>query len=298
MPSVQTILVTGSSSGLGRAIVETLAQHGHMVFASMRGINAKNAQAAQELRDFASQRGLTIEPIELDVTNQASVDQALATIQAKAGRLDCLVNNAGAGLAGLAEACSIEQVQQLFEINVFGAFRVTKAVLPLMRQQQAGVLITISSTSTQIVVPLLAAYGASKAAEENLAQGMAYELTALGIDSVILQLGGYATKFGANIQVAANQGLNADYGVAGHYAQAISTGIVTGLEHADNPVDVGNKIHEILGLPSELRPRKYSMGTGSQGLNELNQQLEPLQAGLISMMNMEPMLLRSQTVAS
>ncbi len=242
MASAQTILVTGSSSGLGRAIVETLAQHGHTVFASMRGINAKNAQAAQELRDFASQYGLNIEPIELDVVNQALVEQAIATIEAKVGRIDCLINNAGAGLAGLTEACSIEQVQQLFEINVFGALRVTKAVLPLMRQQQAGLLITISSTSTQIVVPLLAAYGASKAAEEGLAQAMAYEVTALGIDSVILQLGGYSTKFGANIQIAANQSLNQEYGVAGQYAHAISTGIVTGLEHADNPVDVGNKI--------------------------------------------------------
>ena len=297
MAHAQTILVTGSSSGLGRAIVETLAQHGHTVFASMRGIAGKNAQAAQELRDFASQHGLNIEPIELDVVNQASVDQAIATIQAKAGRLDCLINNAGAGLAGLTEACSIEQVQQLFDINVFGALRVSKAVLPLMRQQQAGLLITISSTSTQIVVPFVAAYGASKAAEEIMAQSMFYELTSLGIDSVILQLGGYATKFGTNIQVAADQSLNAAYGLAGQFAQGISTGIVAGLEYADNPVDVGNKINEILAMPSEQRPRKYSMGGGSQGLNELNQQLEPLQAGLISLMQMEPLLLRSQTAS-
>ena len=287
MAHAQTILVTGSSSGLGRAIVETLAQHGHTVFASMRGIAGKNAQAAQELRDFASQHGLNIEPIELDVVNQASVDQAIATIQAKAGRLDCLINNAGAGLAGLTEACSIEQVQQLFDINVFGALRVTKAVLPLMRQRQAGLLITISSTSTQIVVPFLAAYGASKAAEEIMAQSMFYELTSLGIDSVILQLGGYA----------ADQSLNAAYGLAGQFAQGISTGIVAGLEYADNPVDVGNKINEILAMPSEQRPRKYSMGGGSQGLNELNQQLEPLQAGLISVMQMDPLLLRSQTAS-
>src|SRR5713101_5035006 len=126
----QTILVTGSSSGFGRLTVETLARQGYIVFAGMRAAAGKTAPAAEEIRALAQRERLALHSIEIDVTDDASVERAIAVMIETTGRLDVVVNNAGVSYSGPLEAFTLEQVRQQFEINVFSVLRVNRAVHP------------------------------------------------------------------------------------------------------------------------------------------------------------------------
>jgi NAD(P)-dependent dehydrogenase (short-subunit alcohol dehydrogenase family) len=141
----QTILVTGSTSGFGRLTVETLARQGYRVFAGMRGAAGKNASAAEALRALAQREALALQTIEIDVTDDASVERAIAEIIETVGRLDVVVNNAGVSYSGPLEAFTLEQVRQQFETNVFSVLRVNRAVQPQMREQGGGLLLQIGS---------------------------------------------------------------------------------------------------------------------------------------------------------
>src|SRR3989442_7372658 len=138
----QTILVTGSTSGFGRLTVETLARQGYRVFAGMRAAAGKNAPAAEELRALAQREQLTLHLVEIDVTDDASVEQAIKAIIGATDRLDVVVNNAGGSYSGPLEAFNLEQVQQQFATNVS---LVNSAVLPQMRKQGSGLLLQIGS---------------------------------------------------------------------------------------------------------------------------------------------------------
>jgi NAD(P)-dependent dehydrogenase (short-subunit alcohol dehydrogenase family) len=131
------VLITGTSSGFGRRTAQTLARRGHHVFASMRGVDAKNIEAAETMRRWAATENARLEVVELDITDQATIDKAVQQVLASAGRIDVVVNNAGSAAAGLLEAFSLDEVRQSFETIAFGALRVDKAVLPTMRQQGA-----------------------------------------------------------------------------------------------------------------------------------------------------------------
>lgn len=189
-----TILVTGSSSGFGRVISEELAARGHRVLATMRDVEGPNRAAAGELEELARGRG-TLEVIELDVEDDASVDRAVARAVAGGEGIDVLVNNAGGGYLGILEAFSVEQAQELFERNVFSVLRMNRAVLPHMRARGSGLLVHISSGLARFVLPFNGLYSATKFALEAIAETLRYELATVGIDSVIVEPGVYATRF-------------------------------------------------------------------------------------------------------
>jgi len=131
------ILITGTSSGFGKLISETLAKKGHTVFASMRDINGRNAEKSKALADWAAKEDVKLEIVELDVTNDDSVNKAIADVTAK-GKLDVIVNNAGSGISGNLEAQTVEDLQKQFDVNFFGPHRVAKAVIPHMRENKLG----------------------------------------------------------------------------------------------------------------------------------------------------------------
>ncbi len=158
----QTILVTGSTSGFGRLTVETLARQGYRVFAGMRAAAGKNAPAAEELRALAQREQLALHLVEIDVTDDASVEQAIKAMIETTGCLDVVVNNAGVSYSGPLEAFTLEQVRQQFEINVFSVLRVNRAVLPQMREQGSGLLLQIRSIVGRLGMPFLGLYGATK----------------------------------------------------------------------------------------------------------------------------------------
>ena len=145
----KTILITGASSGFGRDTAETLRRAGHTVYASMRGAQGKNREAAEALQT------LGIETVELDVSDDASVEAGVERVVAEAGNIDVLVNNAGIGSAGVTEAFTAEQTRVVFDTNVIGLLRVTRAVLPSMRRRRDGLIINIGSILGRVTFPLL-----------------------------------------------------------------------------------------------------------------------------------------------
>ena len=131
----KTILITGASSGFGRLTAETLAKSGYKVFAGFRSLSGSRKQVADEMKSE------NIELVELDVTSQASVDNAVATLIKKSnGHLDVVINNAGMASAGISETFSPEQVREMFDVNVFGIQRMLRATLPILRAQHSGLV--------------------------------------------------------------------------------------------------------------------------------------------------------------
>src|SRR5260370_4030509 len=181
-----TILVTGSSTGFGRLAVETLARQGHTVFAGIRDITGKNQTVRDELRALAENEPLALDVVELDVTNDPSVDEAVQQIVAATGRLDVVVNNAGVSYSGPIEAFTVEQAQALFNTNVFGVMRVNRAALPQMRAQGGGLLLQIGSISGPLGLPFLGLYGATKFTLEGLTESYRYDLAPFGIAAATL----------------------------------------------------------------------------------------------------------------
>jgi NAD(P)-dependent dehydrogenase (short-subunit alcohol dehydrogenase family) len=198
MSEPKVAVVTGVSSGIGRATAAELAKRGFRVFGTVR-----SAQA-QELPG--------VEHVVLDVRDDASVERGIAEILAKAGRIDVLVNNAGGSLQGAIEETDTAQARDLFDVNFFGAVRATRAVLPSMRAQRAGRIVFVSSVVGFLPAPFLGFYAASKHALEGYAESLDHEVRSLGIRALLIEPGFMKTRIDRNSLVAARQ--IADYAAA------------------------------------------------------------------------------------
>ena len=174
------VLITGASTGFGRNAAERLARRGHRVFATMRDIKGRNAEHRDALERLAVRESLPLHVLELDVTDDQSVQKAVQGALQEAGRLDVVINNAGVAGLGVTEAYTLEQVQQIFDVNFFSVVRVNRAVLPSMRQQRSGLLIHVSSGAGRVVVPGFGADRASKFAMEALADAVPVRVTSPG----------------------------------------------------------------------------------------------------------------------
>ncbi|MEH6453588.1 MAG: SDR family oxidoreductase [Psychromonas sp.] len=188
------ILITGTSSGFGREITIALAQSGHRVYAAMRCIKGKNKASAEVFVGLSDSLEGQIIPLEMDVTSDDSVEDAVTTVlDDLSGTLDVVINNAGCYIGGLNETFSSSQVQHMFDINLLGPLRVMRAVLPTIRQQGKGTIINITSSLSKFVLPLSGLYTASKTALETVTESYAYELAPLGIEVLIVQPGSFNT---------------------------------------------------------------------------------------------------------
>jgi hypothetical protein len=154
----KVVLITGSSTGFGRTAAEILAKRGYRVIATMRDCSGRNRSASEALRSVAESKGWNVDVLDMDVTNDASVNQAVQQALDRAGRVDVVIKNAGIAAVGITEAFTVEQFQQVFGVNLFGVLRVNRAVLPAMRRQRSGLLIQVSSVGGRVVVPGLAPY--------------------------------------------------------------------------------------------------------------------------------------------
>ncbi len=259
----QTILVTGSTSGFGRLTVETLARQGYTVFAGMRAAAGKNAPAAEELRALAQREALALHSIEIDVTDDASVERAIAAIIETIGRLDVVVNNAGVSYSGPLEAFTLEQVHQQFETNVFSVLRVNRAVLPHMRRQGSGLLLQIGSIAGRLALPFQGLYGATKFALEGLTESYRYELAPFGIDAAIIEPGTYPTTISANRQVAADTERFALYQAA---MDAFTTPFFAENLSATppDPQEVADAVAHVIAQPAGERPLRTVVATVAQ----------------------------------
>lgn len=267
MDSKQVVLITGASTGFGSLFAETLARHGHTIFATMRDPTGRNATNASEIRALAKKESLPLHVLELDVTNDASVEQAVRTSIEQAGRIDVVINNAGYGLIGLAEAVTTEQAKQIMDTNFFGAVRVNRAVLPYMRRQRGGLLLHISSGAGRVVFPSFGFYCASKFALEALAEAYHYELAPQGIESSIVQPGAYQTAVFGNFVKAADGARTNTYGVSNQIAGKIN-GLLTST--AGNPQEVADAVLQVVETPVGKRKLRYRVSSANLGVDEIN----------------------------
>jgi NAD(P)-dependent dehydrogenase (short-subunit alcohol dehydrogenase family) len=269
----KTILITGTSSGFGRDTAETLHQAGHTVYASLRDLQGRNREAAEALRK------LGIETVELDVSEDASVEAAVEKVLAEAGKIDVLVNNAGIGSAGVTEAFTAEQAKVLFDTNVIGLLRVTRAVLPSMRERHDGLIINISSILGRVTFPFLGIYGASKFAVEALTDSLRYELSQLGVEVVAVQPSVYPTNFLPGIQTPARTEVTESYGEVARIPDALSTSLTSRFEGEDapNPHDVAEAVAELVGQNKGSRAARTVVGAPF-GSDEANEGVAPAQA--------------------
>lgn len=189
----QVVLITGCSTGFGRGTAVRLARRGDTVYATMRGIDGRNREAADELRALAADEDLALHVLELDVTSDESVDAACAKMIAEAGAPDVVVNNAGQMYVGLAEAFTADEFARQLDVNLVGVHRVNRAVLPAMRERGSGLVINVSSIAGRIGAPFFAVYHSSKWGLEGYSIGLRVELASSGVDVVIVEPGPFGT---------------------------------------------------------------------------------------------------------
>ena len=250
------VLITGTSTGFGRDTAQRLARRGDYVFATMRDLEGRNAQHREALEDLATREGLRLRVLALDVTDQASVDNAIAEAVNEAGGLDVVINNAGIAAIGVTEAFTPEQFEQIFAVNVHGIVRVNRAVLPSMRRQRSGLLIHVSSGAGRVTIPALAAYCASKYALEAIADAYRYELLPFGVDSILVEPGVYRTGIHDRWIYPADAARLADYGGTAEFAQRVD-GVfqkVVGAPHAPGTGEVVDALAALIDMAPERRP--------------------------------------------
>jgi NAD(P)-dependent dehydrogenase (short-subunit alcohol dehydrogenase family) len=189
-------IVTGSSSGIGFETSLLLARNDFYTYVTMRNIDKFKA-----ITNLKQKEKLSLEVLQLDVTSDESVKEAIQKITNEQERIDVLVNNAGYALVGPFEELSIEEFKEQFETNVFGVIRVIQAVLPIMRRQRCGTIVNISSIAGKIGFPLTSAYASSKFALEGLSESIAYEIEQFGIKVILIEPGVIKTNFNNNLKI-------------------------------------------------------------------------------------------------
>jgi NAD(P)-dependent dehydrogenase (short-subunit alcohol dehydrogenase family) len=188
----KTILISGASSGFGALTARLLADAGHTVYAGMRDVTGRNAEAAKAAAAYTAEHSVTLRPVELDVSSDDSAAAAVATVLSEREHLDVLVHNAGHMVTGPAEAFTPEQLAALYDTNVLGTQRLNRAALPRMRERGDGLLVWVGSSSSRGgTPPYLAPYFAAKAAMDALAVSYALELSRFGIETSIIVPGSF-----------------------------------------------------------------------------------------------------------
>lgn len=285
----QNIFVTGTNSGFGRLTTLSLARKGHQVFATMRDTATRNREAAEEMRRLAESESLKIHVVEMSPTSEASVNEAVSSVLAKAGHLDVVVNNAGVSAMGIEETITPEQLQTLFDVNVVGPHRVVRAALPSMRARGKGLLIAVSSTLGRLTLPLMAAYCGSKAALESLFDGYRFELKPAGIESTLVQPGAFPTNLGASALIGADQERAQGYGPLANGMQqmgAMMAQMFSG-PNAPNPQEVADAIVALVESAPGTRPDRVivdrMMGQGPDALNKAHAEVQKAVLGGMGM---------------
>lgn len=284
----QTVLITGVNSGFGYLTANTLSDNGYTVIGTMRDPQGRNASIANE---FAA-KGVMI--VDIDVTDDESVTRGVQHAAEKTGTIDILINNAGVGTLGWQESFTIDDFKKVFDINVFGVQRLTRAVLPYMKKQQQGTLIQVSSILGKFVLPFLGSYNASKHAVEGLVENYRAELTQFGIQSLIVQPGGFGTDFGANLLKSSDTAVSQSYGEHANAPEQMWAGTEQShdAEDAPNPQMVGDAILKLLETkPEERTFRTVVDGTGlNPVIGEINASTEKAMQTIYNAYGMDNLL--------
>ncbi|MDB4285750.1 SDR family oxidoreductase [bacterium] len=244
------ILITGASGAFGSLTCQTLTEKGYQVVGTMRSITGKNEKVAQELQSMG------VQLVEMDVTSETSVNEGVAKAIALLGGLDVIFNNAGVGSNGIQEMFTADDMQRVFDVNVFGVQRVMRAVLPHFRNQGRGTILHTSSCIGRITTPFLGVYSASKYALESIAEGYRAELSGFGIESCIIEPGGMPTAFMGGMLRPSDTERGAQYGEMIYAPDASLNGYVQALESnpMQRPQQIADVVAELLELPFGEKP--------------------------------------------
>ena len=264
----KTIFITGTSTGFGKLTAITLANAGHSVIAGMRNVAGKNAAAARELNAIPN-----IEVVEIDITDDDSVKRAVAQVLSKYGKIDVLVNNAAVSGFGLLEGYSLEQVRNMFEVNVYGVLRTYQAVLPAMRKEKNGLIINLTSGASGHTLPFMVPYLASKFVVESITEGAQDELSGFGIENVSIQPGVYPTEMnnGSKAGVHADRPeIIAEYGdAATERFNALGTALFGKMAQFNmDPQTIADGILELVNMPKGTRPLRLPLDAIAQGTDK------------------------------
>ena len=244
------ILVTGASGAFGSLACIQLVENGHQVTGTMRSVSGKNETVANELRA----KGVAL--VEMDVTKEESVDTGVKTAIKIMGGLDIVFNNAGIGANGILECFTTDDIQRMFDVNVFGVQRLMRAVLPHLRQQGKGTIIHTSSCIGRVTTPFLASYSASKYALESLAEGYRAELSGFGIESCIVEPGGFPTGFMGGMITPSDTERLTQYGEMASMPETVLNGYVAYVKSIpeQRPERVAEAVVELVNTPFGEKP--------------------------------------------
>ena len=253
-------IVTGSSSGIGYATSLMLARNGFYTYASARNIN-KSAN----LQSTADAERLSLKLIQLDVTDDSSVKDAVERIVSEKGRIDILVNNAGYGLFGAFEDLSLDEIRSQFETNFFGVVRVTQHVLPIMRNGGGGgIIVNVSSVNGHVPFPVISAYVATKFALEGLSESIAYEVEPFGIKVILIEPGAIGSSFMKG-SVMSTKALDPQSPYS-EFVQKVRSKISSDHENATQPEEVAKSI--VQAILNEKPEFRYVVGSDAVTLLE------------------------------
>jgi short-subunit dehydrogenase len=252
-------LITGCSTGIGRSLSIELLHRGHCVVATARDPNVIDF-----LKEINSKGLITAK---LDVTNPNEITKVVKRAMLQFGSIDVLVNNAGYGYYGSQEEADVEEIQKMFDTNVFGLIRVTQAVLPIMRQKRYGSIVNISSLGGRIALPFMGFYHASKHAIEGLSEALYFETSNFGIRVIIIEPGGHNTNF-------SKSGVRSSYfgNKKSPYASLLKKWKETNkkiIPKKNDPINVANAI--INAVDQEMPFQRIQVGTDSESLIRLRE---------------------------
>ncbi|MFE1857988.1 SDR family NAD(P)-dependent oxidoreductase [Streptomyces anandii] len=263
------VLVTGASSGFGNLTARALADAGHTVYAGMRASEGRNAPAAAALAEFGRERGVRVSAVEMDVQDQESVDGAVGLVTAEQGRIDVVVHNAGHMVLGPAEAFTVDQLADVYDVNVLSTQRVNRAVVPVMRRQGRGLLVWVGSSSTRGGhPPFLAPYFAAKAAMDALAESYAAELVKFGIETTVVVPGAYpsGTSHFAHAGGPADTARAAEYdGPYGPLRDTVAQSLRDVFPPGHDAGEVAGEIARVVALPHGERPLRTHVDPSRDG---------------------------------
>ena len=261
MDRQKVAIVTGSSSGIGYATSLLLARKGLYTYAS-----ARNIDKSASLQPIAGAERLPLKLIQLDVTDDSSVKDAVEKIILEKGRIDVLVNSAGYGLFGAFEDLSMDEIKAQFETNFFGVIRVTQQVLPIMRNLQngGGIIVNVSSINGLVPFPVISAYVGTKFALEGLSESMSYELEPFGIKVILIEPGAIGSNFMKG-SVLSKRALDPESPYS-EFVQKVRVKISSDHENATQPEEVAKTI--VQAILTEKPEFRYVVGSDALNLLE------------------------------
>ncbi|UQB69305.1 SDR family oxidoreductase [Epilithonimonas zeae] len=244
------VLITGTNSGFGWLTANSIATLGHKVYATMRDTKGRNADKAVAL---SATENVTV--LDVNLTDDHSVKQAIETVLEKEGTIDILINNAGYAMGGVAESFTVNDVHTTFDINVYAPWRLIKQVLPSMRKQGDGLIINITSGFGRVSFPFATMYAASKFALEGISEGLHYEVKRLGIDVAVVEPGAFPTEMQQKNNPASDQEVFEGYSVVADIPNKMVAALGREMQSKNpNPQDVADAIVKLIETPKGSRP--------------------------------------------